>query len=81
MPAEDPEDVLISREDREIQIKILLSKLSEFEKKILKLYLEGLSCREIALRVDRPLKSVDNAVQRIRRKAAPFLISGDISVS
>jgi len=80
-PLDDPEDALISREERENQMKALQSKLSDLEKTVLEFYLDGLSCREIAQQVGRPLKSVDNAVQRIRRKAAPFLTSGDISVS
>ena len=80
-PAEDPEGMLISRESWEGQRKTLQKILSAFENTVLELYLDGLSCREIALRVGKPLKSVDNAVQRIRRKAAPFLTSGDISVS
>lgn len=77
----DPEDALISREDRENQMNALHSRLSDFEKTVLELYLNGLSCREIARQTGKPLKSVDNAVQRIRRKAAPFLTSGDFSVS
>lgn len=80
-PMDDPEDMLISRENRENQMLALHSKLSELEKTVLALYLDGLSCGEIARQVRKPLKSVDNAIQRIRRKAAPFLISGDISVS
>ena len=55
--------------------------LSEFEAKILGYYLDGLSCREIAETVGRPPKSVDNAVQRIRRKVARQLLSGDFSDS
>lgn len=80
-PSRDPEDMFISRENRESFLRDLHSKLSAFEKTVLQLYLDGLSCREIARQTERPLKSVDNAVQRIRRKAAPFLTSGDISVS
>ncbi|MCI8818492.1 MAG: RNA polymerase subunit sigma, partial [Oscillibacter sp.] len=53
--------------------------LSEFEAKILGFYLDGLSCREIAKAVGKPPKSVDNAVQRIRRKVARQLLSGDFS--
>ncbi|MDD5931829.1 MAG: sigma factor-like helix-turn-helix DNA-binding protein [Oscillospiraceae bacterium] len=44
-------------------------------------YLDGLSCREIADTVGKPPKSVDNAVQRIRRKVAQHLLSGDFSDS
>lgn len=77
----DPEDELISREDREDRMKLLQSKLSGFEQTVLELYLGGLSYGEIAQRLRKPLKSVDNAVQRIRRKVSPFLTSGDTSAS
>lgn len=80
-PEDDPEDVLIGREDRESRMRALRGKLSDLEKTVLDLYLDGQSCREIAQRTGKPMKSVDNAIQRIRRKAAPILTSGDISVS
>lgn len=80
-PAEGPEDLLIDREERENRMHILLKSLSTFEKTVLSLYLEGISYGEIAQRMGKPLKSVDNAVQRIRRKAAPFFSNGDISES
>ena len=76
-----PEDLLIRREERNDQIKTLRGRLSKLENQILDLYLDGLAYGEIAARLDKPLKSVDNAVQRIRRKAAPLLNSGDISES
>ena len=53
--------------------------LSDFEAKILGYYLDGLTIREMAKAVLRSPKSVDNAVQRIRRKAARHLQAGDIS--
>lgn len=53
--------------------------LSEFEAEILGLFLEGLSYQEMALRVQRSSKSVDNAVQRIRKKLVQHLKIGDIS--
>ena len=43
------------------------------------LYLSGLPYAEIAEKVGRPQKSVDNAVQRIRRKLAQHTYSGDDS--
>ena len=43
--------------------------------------MEGLSCHEIAKAVGKSPKSVDNAVQRIRRKVARQLLSGDLSGS
>lgn len=77
----DPEDMLISREERESRMSALRSRLSRFEKTVLDRYLEGLSYVEIAEVLGKPLKSVDNAVQRIRRKVAPFLTSGEFSAS
>lgn len=64
----DPESILITRETIQERGRFLRSKLSDFEAKVLTLYLSGLSYSEIAAQVGRPLKSVDNAVQRIRRK-------------
>jgi len=78
---ESPEDALISREERKGRIEALRDKLSAFEKTILDLYLDGLSYGEIAVRAGKPLKAVDNGIQRIRRKAAPFFSSGDSSES
>ncbi len=69
---ENPEDVVIGREEREARVKAMRAQLSGFEKTVLDLYLDGFSYGEIAERMDRPVKSVDNAVQRIRRKAAPW---------
>ena len=77
----DPEDSLIDREHTAALLSGVRKQLSEFEAKILGYYLDGLSCREIAETVGRPPKSVDNAVQRIRRKVAQHLISGDVSKS
>ena len=66
----DPESELIGRESFRTFMEGLQGCLSGTERKILDLYLEGFSYREIAQRVGREPKSVDNAVQRIRRKAA-----------
>ena len=77
----DPEDFLIDREHTAALLAGVRKQLSEFEAKILGYYLDGLSCREIADTVGKPPKSVDNAVQRIRRKVAQHLLSGDISDS
>ena len=75
----NPEDFLIDREHTAALLSGVRKQLSEFEAKILGYYLDGLSCREIAKTVGRPPKSVDNAVQRIRRKVARQLLSGDLS--
>ncbi|MCI8911009.1 MAG: sigma-70 family RNA polymerase sigma factor [Oscillibacter sp.] len=75
----NPEDFLIDREHTAALLAGVRKQLSEFEAKILGYYLDGLSCREIAETVGKPPKSVDNAVQRIRRKVAQQLLSGGIS--
>ena len=77
----DPEAYLIDREHTAALLSCVRKQLSEFEAKILGYYLDGLSCREIAETVGKPPKSVDNAVQRIRRKVARQLLSGDLSTS
>ena len=77
----DPEAYLIDREHTAALLSGVRKQLSEFEAKILGYYLDGLSCREIAETVGKPPKSVDNAVQRIRRKVARQLLSGDLSGS
>ena len=78
---QNPEESLIDREHTAALLAGVRKQLSEFEAKILGYYLDGLSCREIAETVGKPPKSVDNAVQRIRRKVARQLLSGDLSGS
>jgi RNA polymerase sporulation-specific sigma factor len=65
----NPEEVLIGREQANERTAQLKSRLSAFEAKVLSLYLQGLSCGEIAVKLNRSYKSVDNAVQRVRHKA------------
>ena len=63
-----PEELYISREEEAERLSQLNQRLSSLERKILLLFLHGLSYREISEQVGRPIKSVDNAIQRIRRK-------------
>ena len=79
--AESPEDVIIGREELKERLDALKGQLSELEAQILPPYLSGLSCGEIARRVGRSQKSVDNAIQRIRRKVARQFSSGVSSES
>lgn len=78
---ESPEEALIGKEESSRRIAALTKGLSRFEAIVLERYLEGLSYAQIADLTGKPLKSVDNAVQRIRRKATAYLSSGDNSVS
>ena len=68
-----PEQPLIDRENIEGLQKEIWKVLSPMEKKILQFYLEGESYTEIAAGLNRSPKSVDNALQRIRRKLKKFL--------
>lgn len=65
-----PEELYISREEETERLTRLEQQLSTFEHKVLRLFLLGLSYQEISEQVGRSNKSVDNAVQRIRRKVA-----------
>ena len=75
----DPEDLLIDREKAAALLNQVRSQLSELEVRLLDLYLDGCSCGEIAATVGKSYKSVDNAVQRIRRKIGRQISSGEIS--
>lgn len=66
----NPEDLLIDREEHRERLLQMKDQLSGFEADILDYYLQGYSYAEIARQVGRSPKSVDNAVQRIRRKVA-----------
>ena len=79
MAGENPEDLIIGRERVQDALSDVRKQLSDFEAKILGYYLDGLTIREMAKAVLRSPKSVDNAVQRIRRKAARHLQAGDLS--
>lgn len=64
----DPEALLIGKEevaDIEEQIRKVLS---ELEMEVLNSYLDGKSYQEIAIDLDREAKSIDNALQRVKRK-------------
>ncbi len=75
----NPEDLMILQENFNEMWKRVQNQLSEFEAKILGFYLDGLSYQEIAVMVSKSPKSVDNAVQRIRRKVARQIIPSEIS--
>ncbi len=65
-----PEEQYISREEETELLTCLEQQLSPLEHRVLDFFLLGLSYQEISEQVGRSIKSVDNAVQRIRRKVA-----------
>ena len=67
--AEDPLETITKREYfKQIENKIDES-LSVFEKQVLNRYIQGESYSDIAVKLDTPVKAIDNAIQRIRKKA------------
>ena len=65
-----PEQTLMEQEALDELLRVLATSLSTLEQQTLDLFLLGLSYREIAERLGKSTKSVDNAVQRIRTKLA-----------
>ncbi len=63
-----PEDILISQEEKSCIEKHISESLSELECKVLHLYMQGNTYVQIANITDKNEKSIDNAIQRIRRK-------------
>lgn len=69
----DPEELIISREEfGDIEEK-MGEILSELEWKVLMAYLDGKSYQEIAADLRRHVKSIDNALQRVKRKLERYL--------
>lgn len=69
----DPEELIISREElNNIENKIG-EILSDLELEVLMSYLQGKSYQEIAADLDRHVKSIDNALQRVKRKLERYL--------
>lgn len=67
-PQDDPEAIVIQREDYARLVRKVAKTLSPLENRVLSLYLDGVSYSEIAERLNLSAKAVDNALQRIRRK-------------
>ena len=67
--AEDPLDTLTKKEYFKFIEETIDKTLSDFEKKVLSQYINGKSYVQIAENLDTPVKSIDNAIQRIRKKA------------
>jgi len=64
----DPAEIVISAWETMSIREGFLQVLSPFETEVLRLYVDGKSYQEVAEVLDRGVKSVDNALQRIKRK-------------
>ena len=79
----DPEELVISREEFVDIEKKMEEILSDLEWKVLMSYLDGKSYQEIAVELRRHVKSIDNALQRVKRKLERYMDNrgGDIDIS
>ena len=66
----NPEQLVLDREFLNSVLKSLKTDLSQMEQKIFKLYLNGFTYAQISQTLSVPLKSVDNAIQRAKKKLA-----------
>ncbi|MHB1128156.1 MAG: RNA polymerase sporulation sigma factor SigH [Bacillota bacterium] len=73
----DPEELIISREEFDDIEEKMGEILSSLEWKVLMSYLEGKSYQEIAIDLKRHVKSIDNALQRVKRKLERYLEKRD----
>ena len=71
----DPEELIISREEFLAIEKKMSEILSELEWQVLMAYLDGKSYQEIAASLGRHVKSIDNALQRVKRKLERYVAS------
>ena len=69
----NPEEMIIDREDLSVIEGKIGQMLSDLEKEVLVRYMEGKSYVEIADEMGRHVKSIDNALQRIKRKLLKYL--------
>ena len=69
----NPEDLLILRDDRREFRQKISGVLSDFEFKVTTMYMDGMSCAEICEATGKTAKSVDNALQRSKKKLQEVL--------
>ncbi|ASA97282.1 MULTISPECIES: RNA polymerase sporulation sigma factor SigH [Anoxybacillus] len=69
----NPEELIINREEFNHIEEKMTELLSDLERKVLLLYLEGRSYQEISEELNRHVKSIDNALQRVKRKLEKYV--------
>jgi len=75
-----PEELIISREQFSSIEDKMNELLSDLERKVLALYLDGQSYQEISVELNRHVKSIDNALQRVKRKLERYLEFKEITM-
>jgi RNA polymerase sporulation-specific sigma factor len=69
----DPEELIIRQEEFSDIENVIEELLSDLEWEVLTSYLQGKTYQEIAAELDRHVKSIDNALQRVKRKVERYL--------
>ena len=69
----DPDETLILEDERRELTQVMSRTLSDFEFKVMMMYIDGMSCVEICDAIGKDAKSVDNAIQRSKRKLQQVL--------
>lgn len=75
----NPEELLIDREEKNYIETHISEALSVFECRVLSLFLQGDSYLEIAVKTSKDEKSIDNALQRVRRKVGKILVEKNLT--
>lgn len=80
-PDRDPASEVIRQEEFNSLVECLTTRLSELESRVLSLYLDGHSYESIANRIGCDAKTVDNALQRVKRKVGLHLSAREVAVA
>ncbi|OGL36136.1 hypothetical protein A3F05_01480 [Candidatus Saccharibacteria bacterium RIFCSPHIGHO2_12_FULL_47_17] len=75
-----PEEIVIAKDELESLVAMLGTKLSPLESDIFRMFLQGMSYRDMAHAVDGDEKVIDNAIQRVKRKMTAYWASREIIV-
>jgi RNA polymerase sporulation-specific sigma factor len=78
--SEEPSERVIASEELRALVSCLSSVLSELESRVLSLYLDGYSYERIGERLECDTKTVDNALQRVKRKVATHISGREVLV-
>ncbi|HET9094257.1 MAG TPA: RNA polymerase sporulation sigma factor SigH [Solirubrobacteraceae bacterium] len=78
-PVHDPVNQVISSEELRALVSCISTSLSDLESRVLSLYLDGRSYEEVGQRLGCDCKTVDNALQRVKRKVGQHLASRAIA--
>lgn len=78
---DDPQQLMINNEEFMYMEEKMGEVLSELEREVLALYLEGQTYQEISEKLERHVKSIDNALQRVKRKLERHLQADETRTS